>query len=132
MTLQNIKNKNEAYLKFIERIINNRSNPDDLQVGDVVLHFNRHSDSKFSDKWFGFFKIIELLGNGSVLIKSLETGINIKASRKDVKYYYLDDETKQQSLLDKETIDREFRRDGMLPKPAVFRFKIFKYVDFMF
>ncbi len=75
---QSIAIKNLKY----EETINNRnfklSEKNDLLLGETVFYLNRKRDSKFERRWIGPFTVQELCENGTVLIKSIETGLLIK------------------------------------------------------
>ncbi len=122
-----IENRNMKYKEQIERINKNarRAAVDDLLEGDIVLYIQRHGDSKFSNKWIGPFIIVKLMGNGTVFIKSLETGITFKAARKDVKFYNPKKTKDVESALELKREDNKVEEGGMLPDRQTFIIKKF-------
>ncbi len=118
-----IKTKNSNYLKRIDNMNKNRASSEDIQVGDMVLYKNRFNDNKFGSKWIGPFRVTEFKGNGTYVIKSIETGVLIKTSRLDIKYFTGNNDGEFYSVLS----EPETRREGVLPNKATLTFKIFRF-----
>ncbi len=122
-----IVQRNKRYKDYLENKNANRNASVELVPGDMVMYFTRSKLSKIDPKWIGPFVVIEARGKGTVLIKSLETGIVLKAGACDVQYMDLANSNSYGSILSDELEDEIISNTGgLLPGNGILRFKLFK------